>query len=164
MKGRIGRNQFRAHRPWIEVETGNAARRGMKGRIDIVRAGLAGCDRDTAPCEAPAEAPASPSSCPSRRTGPQSTNHSCRLPAGWSPGTDRAAPRPASAPSQSSDCLSRTTSPTTTIAGGSRPEAATAAGASPSVVSEHLLIASRCVADEGHRFRPGPPRRNQVLC
>ena len=46
MKRGIGGNEFGAHGPGIEVEAGRSDRCGVEGGIDIVRSGLAGCDRN----------------------------------------------------------------------------------------------------------------------
>ncbi|EEF24595.1 conserved hypothetical protein [Ricinus communis] len=53
MKRRVGGNEFGTHGPGIEVEAGRSHGCRMKGRIDIVRSRLAGCDRNTLVSQCP---------------------------------------------------------------------------------------------------------------
>ncbi len=65
--------------PGIEIQAERAACRRVKGRIDIIRAGLAGCDRRRRGCAAPEAGRASPWSCRNRRTVRRSATRSCGL-------------------------------------------------------------------------------------
>ena len=49
--------QRRRHRPAVEIDARGPGRGGMEGRIDVVRPGLGGADRDAAPLAARRAAP-----------------------------------------------------------------------------------------------------------
>src|SRR5665213_1048146 len=136
----------RAHRPGVEVEAWRAARQRVKGRIDVVRAGLGRRDPDPAMTQMPQQP----------RGDQRLAAARCRC------GEDEAlAAHPF--PYQSSVACNRATSPITMIAGLSTPDEALAAFASEVMTTRcAAVVALLTMATASSGARPAATRRRAM--